>query len=350
MGKTLWQRLNKPIIALSPMDGVTEMVYRSIQKKYGKPDLIYTEFTSVEGICHNAEKLLRDFLYTEEQRPIVAQIFGVTPDYYRQTAILLCELGFDGIDINMGCPAKSMHKQGSGANLINTPDLATEIVEATKQGIQDYYNGMRSKDCPDISPRIVKEIERRAKLVKNKPEKVGLSIKTRVGYNSPVIEEWIKTLLETKPEAIALHGRTLKQQYSGEASWKEIGKAVKLAKGSGTLILGNGDVNNYEEAQEKVKQYGVDGVLIGRASFGNPFAFLPGDQKPTKNIFEIALEHCRLYEKQYADQGKNKFLPMRKHLGWYVKGIDNAKQVRMELFRAESSDEVEEIFKKYKLI
>jgi len=350
MEKTLWQRLNKPIVGLSPMDGVTEVVYRTIQKKYGNPDLIYTEFTSVEGICHNAEKLLRDFLYTEEQRPVIAQVFGVTPEYYRQTAVLLCELGFDGIDINMGCPAKSMHKQGSGANLINTPELAQEIVNQTKQGIEDYYNGMRSKNCPDISPRIVKEVERRAKLVKNRPVKIGLSVKTRVGFNNPVTEEWIKTLLETGPEAIALHGRTLKQQYSGEASWEEIGKAVEIAKGSGTLILGNGDVNNYQEALDKINKYGVDGVLIGRASFGNPFIFLPEGKKPAKSIFEVALEHSKLYEKGYSDQERNRFLPMRKHLGWYVKGIDQAKQVRMELFRANSSEDVERIFKKFGLI
>jgi nifR3 family TIM-barrel protein len=350
MEKTLWQRLNKPIVGLSPMDGVTEVVYRSIQKKYGNPDLIYTEFTSVEGICHNAQKLLRDFSYTEEQRPVIAQVFGVTPEYYRQTAVLLCELGFDGIDINMGCPAKSMHKQGSGANLINTPELAQEIVRQTKQGIEDYYNGMRSKDCPDISPRIVKEVEARAKLVQNRPTKIGLSVKTRVGFSDPVTKTWIKTLLETGVEAIALHGRTLKQQYSGEASWEEIGKAVKIAQGSGTLILGNGDVNSHQEALEKIDKYGVDGVLIGRASFGNPFVFLPEGITPSKSIFEIALEHSQLYEKEYSDQERNKFLPMRKHLGWYVKGIDQAKQVRMELFRAESSVDVERIFKKYELI
>lgn len=332
------------------MDGVTEVVYRSIQKKYGNPDLIYTEFTSVEGICHNAQKLLRDFSYTEEQRPVIAQVFGVTPEYYRQTAVLLCELGFDGIDINMGCPAKSMHKQGSGANLINTPELAQEIVRQTKQGIEDYYNGMRSKDCPDISPRIVKEVEARAKLVQNRPTKIGLSVKTRVGFSDPVTKTWIKTLLETGVEAIALHGRTLKQQYSGEASWEEIGKAVKIAQGSGTLILGNGDVNSHQEALEKIDKYGVDGVLIGRASFGNPFVFLPEGITPSKSIFEIALEHSQLYEKEYSDQERNKFLPMRKHLGWYVKGIDQAKQVRMELFRAESSVDVERIFKKYELI
>lgn len=348
MEKTLWQRLNKPIIGLSPMDGVTDVVYRTIQKKYGNPDILYTEFTSVEGICHNANRLLRDFTYTEEQRPIIAQVFGSTPEYFKQTAILLCELGFDGIDINMGCPAKTMHKQGSGAQLINTPELAKEIIRQTRQGITDYENGMRSKDCLDLSPRILEEVKKRNKAVGNWPKKVALSVKTRVGFNTPVTKEWIKALLEESPEAIALHGRTLKQQYSGSASWEEIGKAVEIAKGSGTLILGNGDVNSYQEALEKVETYGVDGVLIGRGSFGNPFVF--NKEKTDINIFEVALEHCRLYEETYKDDGKNKFLPMRKHLGWYAKGIKQAKQVRMKLFRAESADEVERVFKEFGLI
>lgn len=348
MEKSLWQQLKKPIIGLAPMDGVTDVVYRTIQKKYGNPDLVYTEFTSVEGICHNANVLLRDFVYTEEQRPIIAQIFGSTPEYHRQTAVLLCELGFDGIDINMGCPAKTMHKQGSGAQLIKTPELAKEIIRQTRQGITDYENGMRSKDCPDLSPRIVEEVEKRNKEVINWPKRVALSVKTRVGFNEPITKEWIQALLEEKPEAIALHGRTLKQQYSGEASWEEIQKAVEAVKGTGTLILGNGDVNSYQDSLEKIEKYGVDGVLIGRGSFGNPFVFK--EDKQDINIFEVALEHCKLYEETYKDREKNKFLPMRKHLGWYVKGISNAKEVRMKLFRAESTKEVEDIFREFGLI
>ena len=172
--------------------------------------------------------------------------------------------------------------------------------------------------------------------------------KLELGSMRPITKEWISALLEEKPEAIALHGRTLKQQYSGLASWEEIAKAVEAAKGTGTLILGNGDVNSYQDAIEKVEQYGVDGVLIGRGSFGNPFVFKK--DKQDINIFEVALEHCKLYEETYKDREKNRFLPMRKHLGWYVKGISNAKEVRMKLFRCESSDDVEEVFKEFGLI
>jgi tRNA-dihydrouridine synthase len=155
-----------------------------------------------------------------------------------------------------------------------------------------------------------------------------------------------------KPAAIAIHGRTLKQQYSGKSNWDEIHRAALLCKNSGTLLLGNGDAQNYEEAMEKINKYEVDGVLIGRGSFGNPFVFQPNHQELAKqyNIFEIALEHCRLYEQTYNKSEKYHFMPMRKHLGWYVKGVEGAREIRIELFQANNSAEVETIFKRHGLI
>jgi len=357
-----WTQLSHPIIGLSPMDGVTDHPYRQIQKKYGNPDIIYTEFTNVEGICHGALRLLKDFLFDETQRPIVAQIYGTTPKYFRQVAVILCELGFDGIDINMGCPAKSVDSAGAGAALIKTPKLAQEIIRETKAGVQDFLNGLRSKDCPDISAEIANEVAKRHQQlpVKYQPNhdtgenmrEIPVSVKTRVGYDQPVVEEWIPTLLETKPVAIAIHGRTLKQQYSGQSNWDEIHKAAKLCKNTNTIILGNGDAENYEQAMEKIQKYEVDGVLIGRGSFGNPFVFQPKSAELLEqhNIFEIALEHCRLYEKTYGDSPRYQFMPMRKHLGWYVKGIEGARDIRVELFQTNNSREVETIFKKHGLI
>jgi tRNA-dihydrouridine synthase B len=350
MQKTFWETLEKPVLALAPMDGITEIAFRTITKKYGQPDLMYTEFVSVEGLCHNAIKLLDDFIYDQAERPLIAQIFGVTPEYFYQVSIMLCELGFDGIDINMGCPAKSMHKQGSGANLINTPKLAQKIIRETKKGVEDFFTGKRSKDCPDLSPRIVAEVEKRSEAVEKHPSVIPVSVKTRIGYDKPTTKEWIGALLEEKPAAIALHGRTLKQSYRGRADWEEIGKAVELAKDSGVLILGNGDVKNRTETEKKCNKYGTAGVLIGRGSFGNPFAF--SKNPPTKNIFEIALEHAQLYEKTYlkSENKNHHFLPMRKHLGWYVKSMPRAKEIRSELFRANTAGEVETIFKKFELI
>lgn len=328
------------------MDGVTDHPYRHIQKKYGKPAVLYTEFTSVEGVCHGANRLLQDFLYDETQRPIVAQIYGTTPDYFRQTAIILCKLGFDGIDINMGCPAKNVAHSGAGAALIQTPDLAQQIIQATKTGIHEWQNGTDVSDCPDITPKIAAEVEKRHKLLptayQNRDRIIPVSVKTRIGYNAPVINEWIPCLLETEPATIALHGRTLKQQYSGKANWEEIGKAAELCSQTKTRILGNGDVQSLQEAHEKVDTYGVDGVLLGRCTFGNPFVFLEESPKhPT--AFEVAVEHAQLFEETYKDIERYAFLPMRKHLGWYVRGVPSASEIRVQLFQSNSAAEVQTI-------
>jgi len=345
MKKSFWHQLKKPIIGLSPMDGVTDQSFRYIQKKYGHPDVVYTEFVNVAGLHFGAIKPLRAFIFDKTQEPIVAQIYGKTPEYFYQASLILCELGFDGVDINMGCPAKNVRQSGSGAALIKTPKLAQEIVKATKQGVADYLDGKRMKDCKEINNKIKKEILKLNEGKTNKKKEIiPVSIKTRTGYDTPITEEWISTLLETEPDLIALHGRTLKQQYSGKADWQEISKAVELCHQNNTLILGNGDIKEYGDIKKRVEETKVDGVLIGRASFGNPSIFNP---ELKTNIFEIALEHARVFEQTYPD---DKFLPMRKHLSWYTKGFSKAKEVRAKLVKTNSADEVEAIFKKYELI
>lgn len=352
MQKGFWKDVSKPIIGLSPMDGVTDHPYRSIHKKYGKPAVMYTEFTSVEGVCHGADRLLVDFLYDETQRPIVAQVYGTTPQFFRETAVVLCQLGFDGIDINMGCPAKNVAHTGAGAALIKTPKLAQEIIQATKAGVEDWIHGMNASDCEHISESIVQEVEARHNALPKEYQQrktIPVSVKTRVGYDKPVINDWIPTLLEMEPATIALHGRTLTQHYSGLASWEAISEAAHLIHKTETLILGNGDVQSLEDAYTKISTYKVDGVLLGRATFGNPFIYVKPEIN-RKNIFEIALEHAYLYESSHIGNERYNFLPMRKHLGWYVKSIPNASQIRIELFRANSADEVKAIFEKFELI
>jgi len=346
-----WQTLTQPIIGLSPMDGVTDHPCRQIIKKYGKPAIIYTEFTSVEGVCHGATQLLRDFLYDELQRPIIGQIYGTTPDFFRQTAIILCQLGFDGIDINMGCPAKNVAHSGAGAALIKTPGLAVEIIQATFLGIEQWQGGATARDCPDITENIAQEVERRSQglseAAQNKRD-IPLSVKTRVGYDQPVIEDWIPTLLETSVSAITLHGRTLKQQYGGSANWELISQAAGLAKQTSTLLLGNGDIKSYEDAQEKIKTYGVHGVLIGRATMGNPFVFYPTTETPdTNTLFTLAYEHAQLFEHTYSREAKYNFLPMRKHLGWYVHDIPNASQIRQAIYKTNSSQEFQQVMAEF---
>lgn len=344
---SFWHQLEKPIVALAPMDGVTDQPYRYIQKKYGSSPVVYTEFTSVEGVCHGADRLLKDFLYDETQRPVVAQVYGTTPDFFRQTATLLCELGFDGIDINMGCPAKNVAHSGAGAALIKTPKLAQEIVKATKAGIEDWLNGKTTKDCADIVPKIIREVEKRHQALPaayQQKRQLPVTVKTRVGFDKPVVESWMPALLEVEPVVIAIHGRTLKQHYSGLASWEEIAKAAAIVKQTDTLIIGNGDTENYAHAAERCKTYGVDGVLLGRATFGNPYALRKQTTAADPSLFAIALEHAYLFEKVYSHDERYNFLPMRKHLGWYVKGIPNAAEIRKQLFASQSAAAVEKIF------
>lgn len=348
-----WNALHKPIFGLSPMDGVSDHPFRWITKKYGQPAVMYTEFTSVEGVCHGAEQLLKDFLFDESQRPIIGQIYGTTPDFFRQCAIVLCELGFDGVDINMGCPAKNVAHSGAGAALIKTPKLAQDIIRATKLGIEQWLNGATVDDCEDITPNMatkIKSLNQQLPLAYQARREIPVSVKTRVGFDQPVIKEWISNLLEMDISAITLHGRTLKQQYGGLANWELIGEAAQLVHQTRTLILGNGDVKNLATAQEKVETFGLDGVLLGRATMGNPFVFQEtevGQHPDQATIFKMAVEHAQLYEKTYAQETRYNFLPMRKHLGWYVHDIPNAAMMRQAIYRCNTSQEFIEVLKNF---
>lgn len=336
------------------MDGVTDAAFRHIQKKYGQPDLVYTEFTSVEGLCHKAERLLKELIFTNQQRPVIAQFYGTTPEFFRQAAVVAANLGFDGIDINMGCPAKNVETSGAGAALIKTPKLAIEIVKATKQGVEEWQNGAELSNCPDLSGNIKQIVNQRHVQLpteyQDRSRQIPVSIKTRLGYDSIIIEDWIKTLLATEPAAIAIHGRTLKQGHSGEADWEAIGQATRIIKQTATRAIGNGDVTSFEDGQAKIKQFGVDGVLIGRASFGNPYVFLPSNRTNPMSLPQIALEHAQIYEQIFTNQPHYHFLPMRKHLAWYISGQPNAKEIRMQLVLAHNSRDVEEVLTKFSLL
>ena len=333
------------------MDGVTDHPFRHITKKYGQPAVIYTEFTSVEGVCHAASQLLKDFLFDETQRPVIGQIYGTTPKFFRQTATILCQLGFDGVDINMGCPAKNVAHSGAGAALIKTPKLAQEIIRETKAGVQDWVDGKTCRDCPDITPEICQLVEERHQQLPAEYQQrklLPVSVKTRIGYDQPVLESWIPNLLEMEPAAIVLHGRTLKQQYGGLASWEAIGQAAQIVhtQSPQTRILGNGDIKSLPDALEKIATYQTDGALIGRACFGNPFIFLTDEAKHRADkdkLFKIALEHAELYEATFGRDPRYNFLPMRKHLGWYVHGIPDAAQLRQAIYKTNSSQEFKQV-------
>jgi tRNA-dihydrouridine synthase len=349
------------------MNGITDHPFRHIQKKYGRPAVLYTEFTSVTGPFAKDGRLLQDFRYDETQRPILGQIYGRSPEHFRQMAIVLCQLGFDGIDINMGCPTRSVAHHGSGAALIKTPQLAQEIVRAVKDGIAEWCNGASVRDCSAMPAFIARLVEARAAelppAVQHR-QAIPVSIKTRIGYEQPVVEEWIPHLLEVCPAAIAIHGRTLRQAYGGRADWEEIARAAELARGSGVAILGNGDVQSWAEAHGRSAQYELDGVLIGRAACGNPFVFAaaPCDHETHPQIsataarlngagsyrrIHVAVEHARLYSDSFGHLPYYYFLPMRKHLAWYAHHLPGAVTLRRDLLQVRSVEEAVNILTRY---
>ncbi|HHY57845.1 MAG TPA: tRNA-dihydrouridine synthase [Chloroflexi bacterium] len=352
MSETCWDLLPRPILGLAPMDGITNHPTRHIQKKYGRPAVIYTEFVAVERLDIGDPAMLNDFLYDESQRPVIAQIYGHIPARFRRMAVMLCELGFDGIDINMGCPASSIVHRGSGAGLILTPDIAQAIVAATKAGVADWQNGATLRDDPGVPAHLVAAVEARRRALPaayQARRPIPVSVKTRIGYAAPQVAEWAPRLLESEPAAIAIHGRTLHQGYRGEANWDEIGVAAALARSSRTLILGNGDIRSYQEAQQRITAYGLDGVLIGRGSNGNPFVFQPESAAPENrySYLHIALEHARLHERWISRGNPYRFLSMRKQLGWYARAVPGASTLRRALVETNSADEVEAVLRRY---
>ncbi len=359
--KTFWQTLSKPIIAMAPMDGVTDFACRAMMARHGRPDVVFTEFTTATGLFYAPEKILRDFEYGNEERPIVAQIYGNIPeDFYRATHVV-CELGFDGVDINMGCPSKSVTQKVCGGRLITAPDLALEIIRATRSAIEDWSRGQTLEDIkvPEKVIRVIEQmnLQRGDTARCSQKQIIPYSVKTRIGYDDVVIEKWIETLLTEHPAVISIHGRTLKQMYKGSASWDAIAKAVQIAAGSGTLILGNGDITSLQEATARILETGVDGVLIGRGSMGNPWIFrnknlvkqavqkkqmtdIPEPTITTEDRFALAIEHAGYYQRL---RGARDFRSVRKHLVGYLSSIPDAASLRHQALQANTLEELKSI-------
>lgn len=320
-----WKKLKKPFFALAPMLDVTDVAFREMFAKYAPPDVFWTEFVSCDGLCSSGkEKLLPMLGYTERQRPIVAQIFGATPEHFYRTAILVRELGFDGIDINMGCPDRAVERQGAGAALINNPKLAQEIVLETKRGAG----------------------------------RLPVSVKTRLGFNRDTMEEWLPYLFEGEPAAITIHARTRKEMSKVPARWDRIADAVALRDGyfsgirSKPFIIGNGDVASLKEAEEKALETGADGVMIGRGAFGNPWFFSRSSRSvsPSKKLTAL-LEHTVIFEKRFGNSNLDRsssiknFDIMKKHFKAYASGFNGAKEMRIKLMEAKSSNDIRAILK-----
>jgi len=330
-----WQQLPKPIMVLAPLADVTDPAFRRVIAKYsahtradgsvGGPDVFWTEFVSADGLMRATEegkrKLMADLIYGEEERPIVAQLFSSTPEYMEGAARLCAELGFDGIDINMGCPDRTIEKQGCGAAMIKNPENARAIIRAAKAGAGE----------------------------------LPVTVKTRLGYNQDELETWLPEILKEEPAVVTVHCRTRKEMSLVPARWERVARAVEIRNelNSQTLIFGNGDALSIEDAKAKAAASGADGVMLGRAIFGNPWLYNPKrrlpEQMTTLDIeagieevtmeerLKVMVEHTELFEELLPHKS---FATMKKHYKAYVNGFEGAKELRNELMNMSNSAEV----------
>lgn len=333
IGQGFWAGLQRPFYCLAPMANVTDSVFRKLFAKYGKPDVTWTEFVSADGLNSKGKKrLLKDLEYTNKERPIVAQLFTGHPLEMYKACKLVAELGFDGIDINMGCPDKAVEKQGGGASLIKNPNLALEIIECARKGVLDAYKKRGNKKFP-------KKV-------------IPISVKTRLGYNK-IDLDWIRILLEQKLPALTVHLRTRKEMSLVDAHWDLMNEIVRLRDviSPSTKIIGNGDVISKKDGEKKIAKSGCDGVMVGRGVFGKPWFF--GDpedvQHPGATDIEFRLgvmvEHAKAFEKAFKNI--KSFDIMKKHFKAYVSGWDGAKELRIELMGAKSAFEVGRVVGRY---
>jgi nifR3 family TIM-barrel protein len=317
--KNFWKKLPEPFFALAPMANVTDSVFRKMIAKYGKPDVMWTEFVSADGLASAGRpKLLHDLKFSKAERPIVAQLFTGKPEAMREAAALILKLGFDGLDINMGCPDRAVEKNGGGAAMMKNQKLALEILKAAREGVKNS---------------------------------LPVSVKTRLGYNK-IDRDWIRLLLEQRLPALTVHLRTRKEMSDVPAHWESMPEIVKMRDQTSpeTLIIGNGDAESLEAGRELAERYGCDGVMIGRGIFGKPWLFANEAKSkkrgtavsPTPSFrLKAMVEHAKLFEKAF--KGIKSFDVMKKHFKAYASGWDGAKELRVRLMGAHSAKEAADI-------
>lgn len=309
--KSFWQDLPKPFFVLAPMEGVTDVVFRHVVAKAAKPDVYMTEFTNAASFCspqgrHSTRTRLA---FTDDEQPLVAQIWGTNPDNYRQMTAELAEMGFAGIDINMGCPVKDVTKTGACSALIENPSLAAELIAAAKEG------------------------------------GLPVSVKTRIGFKTRKTEEWLGFLLQQDIAALTVHARTAKQMSKVPAQWEEVAAAVKLRDeiSPETPLIGNGDVRNRQHGEELIKEYGPDGAMIGRGIFTNPFAFeVTSREHGQAELLELLGLHLDLFDAS-SKIGPRKFDPLKRFFKIYVRDFPGASELREKLMHTRSTTEVREL-------
>lgn len=304
------------------MQDVTDVVFRQIIAEASRPDVFFTEFTNTDSLFSAGRKItMRNFLFTEKQRPIVGQIWGTDPKRFYQTAQLIQELGLDGIDINMGCPAKAVIQHNSGSALINEPTLAAEIIQATKEGAG----------------------------------KLPVSVKTRIGFDQITTEDWISHLLKQKLAVLTIHGRVAVEMSEKPANWREISRGTQLRNriAPETMIIGNGDVMSITDGQSKHQDYHVDGIMIARGIFNNPWVFDQNNvEHSTQEKLDLLLKHTTLFTQTWDTSGnKNShakpFDVMKKFFKIYASGFNGAAELRRELMTCNNLTEVTDIINNF---
>ena len=299
-----WADLPRPIRALAPMEDVTDTVFRRIVARCGRPDLFFTEFIHTDivlALRPDRPGLTPRLRFTDEERPLIAQIWGTNPEQYSAAAVRLREMGFDGIDINMGCPVRKIRKKGACAALILNPTLAAELIEAAKCG------------------------------------GLPVSVKTRIGFSRVQTKEWVGHLLAQGIDALTVHGRTAEQESEGEADWEQIRTVVSLrdAAGAQTAILGNGDVRSADQITDYARRYGADGVMVGRGVFEDPYLFSTDGRAgkfptaPAGERVDLLVTHLRLYRETWGEERNYEIL--KKFYKIYLTGFEGADELREQL-------------------
>ena len=303
--------LPKPFFVLAPMDDVTDTVFRQIIADCAAPDLFFTEFVNVDGLqSPGREKLLKKLQFNDIERPIIAQLWGKQPENFYKTAKEIVAMGFDGVDLNMGCPVKAVVKNGACAALINNRELTGEIIAAVREGVGEHF---------------------------------PVSVKTRVGLKV-VDMSWIEYLLKQKLNMLTVHGRTAAQMSKVPANWDLIGQARQLRDelSPTTAIVGNGDVMSRTQGLELAKKHKLDGIMIGRGIFNDPFVFAEQsswDNYTRQHRIDLFAKHVKLFAKTWQP-GERAIHTLNKFCKIYINGFDGAKELREKLMQASSSDEL----------
>ena len=309
MKENFWSELPRPFFILAPREDVTDIVFRHVVSEAARPDVFFTEFTNTESFCHpeGIHSVRGRLTFSEDEQPMVAHIWGDKPEQFRETSIQLAKMGFKGIDLNMGCPVANVAKKGKGSGLILRPDVAAEIIQATKAG------------------------------------GLPVSVKTRLGYYEiDEWKDWLKHVFEQDIANLSIHLRTRKEMSKVDAHWELI-EAIKNLRDEiapNTLLTINGDIPDRKTGLELAEKYGIDGVMIGRGIFHNPFAFEKEPREHTsKELLDLLRLHLSLFNKYEKDEIRQ-FKSLRRFFKIYVRGIRGASELRHQLMNTQSIAEV----------